>query len=115
SFLREKLCLRDLMAHAFMFNFGESGVLGLGERKMCVQVEDSDWSKPFSMETIGVDQASSAAVRHGAKGTLEVGFNIVVPPGRLGHFTKIVQFWPRFLLVNRLDRALVLEQNSTLR
>ena len=55
------------------------------------------------------------SVRHPQKGTLELGFTIVVPPGRLGQFTKVVQFWPRLLVVNRLPRALVLEQNSTLR
>lgn len=55
------------------------------------------------------------SVRHPQKGTLELGFTIVVPPGRLGQFTKVVQFWPRLLVVNRLSRALVLEQNSTLR
>ncbi|CAM9776978.1 unnamed protein product, partial [Hapterophycus canaliculatus] len=54
------------------------------------------------------------SVRHPQKGTLELGFSIVVPPGRLGQFTKVVQFWPRLLVVNRLSRALVLEQNSTL-
>lgn len=54
-------------------------------------------------------------MRHPQKGTLELGFTIVVPPGRLGQFTKVVQFWPRLLVVNRLPRALVLEQNSTLR
>ncbi|CAM9960059.1 unnamed protein product, partial [Ectocarpus sp. 12 AP-2014] len=48
-------------------------------------------------------------------GTLELGFTIVVPPGRLGQFTKVVQFWPRLLVVNRLPQALVLEQNLTLR
>lgn len=55
------------------------------------------------------------SVRHPQKGTLELGFTIVVPPGRLGQFTKVVQFWPRLLVVNRLPRALVLEQNLTLR
>lgn len=55
------------------------------------------------------------SVRHPHKGTLELGFTIVVPPGRLGQFTKVVQFWPRLLVVNRLGRPLVLEQNSTLR
>lgn len=55
------------------------------------------------------------SVRHPQKGTLELGFTIVVPPGRLGQFTKVVQFWPRLLVVNRLPQALVLEQNSTLR
>lgn len=55
------------------------------------------------------------SVRHPQRGTLELGFTIVVPPGRLGQFTKVVQFWPRLLVVNRLPQALVLEQNSTLR
>lgn len=55
------------------------------------------------------------SVRHPQEGTLELGFTIVVPPGRLGQFTKVVQFWPRLLVVNRLPRALILEQNSILR
>jgi SHR-binding domain of vacuolar-sorting associated protein 13 len=46
---------------------------------------------------------------------LELGFNVTVPSGRLGRFTKVVQFWPRFLVVNKLDTALVLEQNVSLR
>ncbi|CAN0350734.1 unnamed protein product, partial [Hapterophycus canaliculatus] len=56
SFLRENLSLKDLVSLAHMFNFVEVGVLGLGERKAVVQVEDSEWSKPFSMETVGVNQ-----------------------------------------------------------
>ncbi|CAM9496511.1 unnamed protein product, partial [Sphacelaria rigidula] len=114
SFLRENLSLTDLVSLAYMFNFSsESVVLSLGERKASVQVEESEWSKPFSMETVGVNQVLS--VRHPSKGTLELGFTIVVPPGRLGQFTKVVQFWPRLLVVNRLGRSLLLEQNSTLR
>lgn len=38
SFLRENLSLVDLVSLAFMFNFSEAGVLGLGERKAVVQV-----------------------------------------------------------------------------
>lgn len=38
SFLRESLSLKDLVSRAFMFNFSEAGVLGLGERKASVQV-----------------------------------------------------------------------------
>lgn len=55
------------------------------------------------------------SVRDTDKGTLELGFTIVVPPGRLGQYTKVVQFWPRLVVVNRLQHSLVLEQNSTLR
>lgn len=59
--------------------------------------------------------AKVLSVRHANKGTLELGFTIVVPPGRLGQFTKVVRFWPRLLVLNRLTRGLVLEQNFTLR
>lgn len=38
NFLRENLSLKDLVSLAFMFNFSETGVLGLGERKAVVQV-----------------------------------------------------------------------------
>lgn len=38
SFLRENLSLKDLVSLAYMFNFVEVGVLGLGERKAVVQV-----------------------------------------------------------------------------
>lgn len=55
------------------------------------------------------------SVHQAHKGTLELGFTIVVPPGRLGQYTKVVQFWPRLVVVNRLQRDLVLEQNSPLR
>lgn len=55
------------------------------------------------------------SVHQAQKGTLELGFTIVVPPGRLGQYTKVVQFWPRLVVVNRLQRNLVLEQNSPLR
>lgn len=39
SFLRENLSLTDLVSLAYMFNFVEAGVLGLGERKAVVQVK----------------------------------------------------------------------------
>lgn len=70
---------------------------------------------PMHMHTFIDESIQVLSVRHPQKGTLELGFTIVVPPGRLGQFTKVVQFWPRLLVVNRLPRALVLEQNSTLR
>lgn len=38
NFLRENLSLKDLVSLAYMFNFSEAGVLGLGERKAVVQV-----------------------------------------------------------------------------
>lgn len=41
SFLRENLSLKDLVSLAYMFNFVEAGVLGLGERKAVVQVRSA--------------------------------------------------------------------------
>lgn len=40
SFLRANLSLKDLVSLAYMFNFSEAGVLGLGERKAVVQVSE---------------------------------------------------------------------------
>lgn len=40
NFLRENLSLKDLVSLAYMFNFSEAGVLGLGERKAVVQVRE---------------------------------------------------------------------------
>lgn len=45
SFLRENLSLKDLVSLAYMFNFVEAGVLGLGERKAVVQVRRAGRSK----------------------------------------------------------------------
>lgn len=39
--LRENLSLKDLVSLAYMFNFSEAGVLGLGERKAVVQVRSA--------------------------------------------------------------------------
>lgn len=44
SFLRENLSLKDLVSLAYMFNFVEAGVLGLGERKAVVQVRQT-WQR----------------------------------------------------------------------
>ncbi|CAM9173475.1 unnamed protein product, partial [Phaeothamnion confervicola] len=113
--LREELGMKDLTELAYMFGFSEDGPLlaGFRERRVCVQVEQSEWSKPFGLEGVGMTQVMS--VRQPGQGDLELGFNIMVPPGRLGQYTKVVQFWPRFLVLNRLPRPFILEQNASLR
>jgi hypothetical protein len=63
--LKEELSLVELAQYAFMFNFSDSTVLGFGEKRVCVQVEDSHWSKPFSLEGIGMSQVLSA--RHSSR------------------------------------------------
>jgi hypothetical protein len=54
AFLREELSLQELTDLACMFSFADGGVLGFGEKRVCVQVEESEWSKPFSADTIGM-------------------------------------------------------------
>lgn len=49
---------------AFMFNFFEGHVIGIGQQKLCVQLGDStgktnyvsDWSRGISLDSVGVTQ-----------------------------------------------------------
>lgn len=58
------LSLEKMSALAFMFNFQESSVMTIGQERLCVQLGDgtgktgyeSDWSRGFSLESLGVSQ-----------------------------------------------------------
>ena len=59
------LPLEKLAELAFMFNFHEGLSLGSSNRRMCVQLGDgtgttplyqSDWSREFSRESVGIPQ-----------------------------------------------------------
>jgi hypothetical protein len=63
-------------------------------------MDDSAWSRAFSLDSVGVPQELNIEVE--AKGDLEVGFKIDFAPGRFGKYTKVVRFSPRFVFVNRL-------------
>ena len=103
--------LEELCEASFMFNFAEDTVLGLSQRRLKVKVNDSAWSKGFSLDTVGVNQV--LAVRHPQWGDMEVGFVINLAPGRLGQYTKVVFFCPRYVVWNRHPLPLYLCQDAT--
>ncbi len=119
ALLKEELSLEELKQFACMFSFldvvNDSSPRPIwGEKKLRVQVEDSMWSKAFSVDNIGMSQVLS--VKSPQRGLYELGFSVTIPPGRLGQFTKMVQFWPRYVVVNEFEeRTIKLVQNSSLR
>ncbi len=119
TLLKEELRIEELKRFACMFSFMDSGDDDLhsmpnwGE-KLRVQVDDSMMSKAFSVDSIGVNQVLS--VKNPQHGLYELGFNVTIPPGRLGQFTKVVQFWPHYVVMNEFeDRTIKLVQYSKLR
>jgi hypothetical protein len=84
-----------------MFNFLEENDSGvLGSQKVIAQLDDSNWSNSFTLESVGVNQVLS--VDHSDKGMLELSFRISSAPGKLAIYTKIIRFSPRFVVVNKL-------------
>jgi len=102
--------MEELCQASFMFNFGDDSVLSIGQRRLQVKVNNSNWSKGFSLDTVGVNQILT--VRHPSVGNLDLGFIINLAPGRLGQFTKIVYFCPRYVLWNRHNLPLCLVPDS---
>ena len=111
------LPLSQLVKLSFMFNFNEN-VLSLGHQKLCVMLAEgskglaSDWSQGYSLDTVGVTQILSMHVADGR--SLEASLSISVAPGRLGQYTKIVRFSPRYVIVNMLPYPITLRQDSSL-
>lgn len=67
----EELPTTKLMSLAFMFNYQSTRAL-LGSNKVCVQIDDSDWSAPFSLDNLEINQ--SVSVDHSTKGAVELGY-----------------------------------------
>lgn len=103
--------LDELCDSSFMFNFAGDTVLTFGQQRLKVKVNDSFWSKGVSLDTVGVNQVLT--VRHPQWGDMEIGFIINMAPGRLGQFTKVVFFCPRYVVWNRHPLPLYLSQAST--
>jgi hypothetical protein len=112
QFLMRAPTREELIDMAFMFNFNEDvGILG--SNTICLQVNDSEWSRSFSLDSVGVNQQISAQDVSG--NVHELGFKISMAQGRLGNFTKIVRFWPRFVLVNTFPVSVKIWQHSSIR
>lgn len=98
--LLNELSFEDILCLAYMFNFREDSTILNNGKKVKFQLEDTDWSRSFSLESVGVNQVLQ--VEDSQKGMLEVGFKISVAPGRLAKYTKIVRLLPRYTIVNAL-------------
>lgn len=95
------LSFDQIRSMSSMFNFLDSSDSKLlGSQKVIAQLDDSNWSTSFTLESVGVNQVLS--VDHSEKGMLELSFKITSAPGKLGVFTKIIRFSPRFVVVNKL-------------
>eukprot|EP00934_Nitzschia_sp_Nitz4_P002078 Nitzschia sp. Nitz4//scaffold140_size61219//29533//49080//NITZ4_006440-RA/size61219-augustus-gene-0.64-mRNA-1//-1//CDS//3329536227//2078//frame0 len=110
--------LEQLAKMAFMFNFHEEGLAG-GHQMLCVQLYDgtgnltysSDWSKGFSLESVGFSQIVVMTMKDGR--TMELSAEVNVAPGFLASYTKIVRFLPRYIMYNRLELPIRLWQDSS--
>ncbi len=98
--LLNDISFHKTVEHAYMFNFKDESTLLSINKKVKLQLEDSDWSRSFSLDSVGVNQA--LVINHPELGVLEVGFKISLAPGKLSKYTKIIRFLPRFTFVNRL-------------
>ena len=98
----EELTFEEIKNYSYMFNYTEASSYILGGRKVKIQLDDSNWSSPFSLDSIGVNQVIS--INH-KTGCYEAGFNIIVAPGRMSKYTKIVRFLPHYTIVNKLSTS----------
>lgn len=110
--LFKELPFQEMVRMAYMFNFNESAGILSNKRRVKLQLDDTDWSRPFTLESVGVNQVIS--IDHQQRGLLEIGLHISIAPGRLAKYTKIVRFLPRFAIVNRLNSTLKVLQPSGL-
>ncbi|KAG7355258.1 vacuolar-sorting-associated protein 13 C-terminal domain containing protein [Nitzschia inconspicua] len=103
---------------AFMFNFPEENLVG-GNQMLSLQLHDgtcqtkyaSGWSKGFSLESVGISQVVSLPCKDGR--LLELTATVNVAPGILSGYTKIVRFFPRYVVFNRLERPIRIWQDSS--
>lgn len=104
---------------AFMFNYRESYPFG-GYNRLSLQLVDpswrsyrfSEWSRGFSLDSIGVTQIVGMHCLDGRQ--LEVAVITTIAPGELSKYTKLVRICPRYVLVNQLSRPIRLWQDSSL-
>ena len=113
DFLSQDFTPQQLAERAFLFNFNESRGILNRHKKVAICVGDSESSKGFSLDTVGVNQAVS--VWHPRMRLIELSFVISLAPGKLGKYSKVVKFFPRFVAVNHLEQPIRLAQKSAFR
>jgi vacuolar protein sorting-associated protein 13A/C len=101
-----------------MFSFISKSFLG--KKKICLRVEDSLWSDPFPVDTIGdtgriackLDTRRGSLKTHFRRDKLaEDAFNVGIQISQsTSSFTKIVTFTPYYMIFNDADFDIVLKE-----
>lgn len=68
------MSFEDIVELSYMFNFSDNARGLIGKKRVSIQMDESSWSRPFSLDTIGVNQVVS--VESHDYGLFEVGFKI---------------------------------------
>jgi hypothetical protein len=125
-YVGKSLPFDDARNLAYIFNHKEN-YLGSSSRKSIeIQLENSKWSAPISIDSIAINQyvsvhhfdeladSSTSTYNTGLLeyGVHEVGFRVEKGPGRLSKYTNIVRFTPRFMCMNKLPVPIALVQPS---
>lgn len=102
----------DVLRLSYMFNFSvfsKNSLMSIQKRRLVsLQLDESDWSRPFSLDAVGINQTVS--IDSFENGVIEVGLKIKMALGRLGKYTKIIRLVPKYIIVNKLDRSIRLLQ-----
>jgi hypothetical protein len=80
----QELTFNEIVDLSYMFNYIEPQGR-LGKKRVKVQLDDATWSRPFSLDSVGVNQMIT--VNNAQRGCMELGFKISVAPGRLAMYT----------------------------
>lgn len=121
ALLSKEIPLERLADMSFMFNYNEQvHIAGQSNSRLCMQLTvpysngdlNSEWSRGFSLETVGVPQIIGMHCLDGKQ--LEVSVTVTGAPGKLAAYTKIVRILPRYVAVNHLGRPFRLWQDSSL-
>ena len=95
------------------------GRSGRSDRQALFVEQTRDWSHGFSLDALNIDQSLAlhcwvpdpSGGSGGSPKLLELGFVSRPAPGRLGLVgTRVAYFYPRFVVVNLLERSLALVQ-----
>ena len=105
-----ELKFEELVQLSYMYNYSELSpyLIGYGSRKVKIQLDDSEWSLPFCLDTVEFKQQIS--INNKTKGIFEVGYKITNAPGRLSKYTKIIRFLPLYTITNKTSFQLKILQ-----
>ena len=83
----------------------------LGKRKACLQIEDSQWSDAFTLDTIEDAGKVSCKTKNSSNQIFHVGVQNQMSKSSL---TKIITFTPFYLLHNTMDHTVQISEAEQL-